>query len=365
MILFSYDIFVAQTTGGISRCMIELMRALLATPTEWRLWAGQHGNSLLADEKPGTGVMRHVTSAPGYAKTGRLAGALRNEPGFAKHIRSVSPRIVHRSFYPVFDLVRDRSVRRVETLHDMWDEQASTQRDRFTGVKSLLKRRALHAADAIVCVSESSRREMVEIWPTLADRAVVIHHGVRRLSEQPIAPMRERPFFLFVGRREAYKNFSVALVALHLAALPDFDLICFGGGQFSAGEIAEIAAAGLVGRVVQMAGNDDRLAGLYEAAAALLYPSAYEGFGLPLLEAMIHSCPVISAPWTSLPEVGGDAALYARPDKPDDWALLMAKISQDVSFCTKIREMGRARAAKFSWSHTAEQHAQLYVDVGG
>ncbi len=362
--MFSYDVFTAQATGGISRCMIELMRALADTPTQWQLWVGRHGNALLTDVTADGGLASHVLSAEAGTPIGRLTGSIRNERSFVKATRAVDATILHRTFYPVIDLVPARTLKRVETLHDMWDERAGENADRLTWLKSLLKRRALHAADAIVCVSESSRCEMIAIWPELAARAVVIPHGVRRLSERPTLAGHPRPFFLFVGRRNTYKNFTIALSALALAEMPDFDLICFGGGAFDAAENAAIQAAGLAERVIHTAGNDDRLAGMYEAATALLYPSAYEGFGLPLLEAMIHDCPVIAAPLTSLPEAGGDAALYADPGDVSAWATQMARIARDDAFSASLRARGRSHCAAFSWSRTAQRHAALYAELG-
>jgi len=363
MIMFSYDIFVAQTTGGVSRCMIELMRAL-GNSTDWRLWAGRYRNDLLSPALLDPAIADHIMEASA-GRGGRFAGALVNEPGFAAAVSRQSASLVHRTYYPVFDLLPRHGLKRVETLLDMWDERSGAGAGPLTGLKTRIKRRALHRADAIVCISDSSRTEMVELWPALETKSTVIHLGVRSLSPRPLAAGRDRPYFIFVGRRGSYKNFAVALAGLRAAHLPDHDLVAFGGGAFDAVEAEAIHAAGLTGRVVQIDGGDDRLAGLYEGATALLYPSCYEGFGLPLLEAMIHGCPVIATPQTSLPEVGGDAALYAQPSRPDEWARLMEKIVEDADFCAAVKTCGRARAARFSWSTTAEKHAKLYVDVGG
>jgi len=363
MILFSYDIFTAQAAGGISRCMIELMRALASTTVDWQLWAGRHGNELLpaALDDPGIAT-RILTTGPRTAGS-RLAGSLRNEPGFARAVRNLHPSVVHRTFYPMIDLLPRTGIVRVETLHDMWDERAASAGSRRSRLKSVIKHRALGRADVIICDTESTRREMIDIWPALEGRSTVIHLGVRRLSASPETGTRDRPFFLFVGRRGSYKNFTVAVEALRAPALRDHDLVCFGGGPFDRDELALISAAGLGGRVLQMGGSDDRLAGLYEAATALLYPSSYEGFGLPLLEAMIHDCPVIAAPLTSLPEVGGDAALYADPDDPHAWGDIMATLAGDRVQADALRRLGRERAAQFSWAETARKHAVLYADI--
>ncbi|MGI4879138.1 MAG: glycosyltransferase family 4 protein [Janthinobacterium lividum] len=363
MIVFSHDIFSGQATGGVSRCMIELMRAL-GDSVDWRLWAGRYRNDLLAAALHDPAIASHVLTAR-VGGGGRFAGALVNEPGFAAAVGRDRPAMVHRTYYPVLDLLPRRGVARVETLHDMWDERGGAGAGRLTALKTRIKRRALHRADAIVCVSANTRAEMLDLWPTLEARSSVVQHGVRPLSAQPEAAGRDRPYFVFVGQRGSYKNFAVAVAALRAAGLPGHDLVAFGGGAFDADEIALIRDACLAERVVQIGGSDDRLAGLYEGATALLYPSAYEGFGLPLLEAMIHGCPVIAAPLTSLPEVGGDAALYADPEHPEAWAASMAKLVDDPAAADALRVAGYTRAAAFGWDRTAAAHAALYASLSG
>lgn len=364
MIVFSHEIFSAQAAGGVSRCMIELMRAL-GPRFDWRLWAGTYTNDLLSDALTDPAFAAGVLSARAGGRGGRFRGAIRNETAFAAAVAAQRARLVHRSYYPVLDLLPRRGIQRIETLHDMWDEQDGGRAGSWTPLKTNIKRRALHRADAIVCVSANSRAELLHLWPQLEKRSIVIPHGVRPLSSQPTPAGRDRPYFLFVGRRSSYKNFAVALAGLRATRSSDHELLAFGGGAFDAAENAAIADAGLTGRVVQLGGGDDRLAGLYESATALLYPSAYEGFGLPLLEAMIHGCPVIAAPLTSLPEVGGDAALYADPNRPDAWGEAMARLASDEAAANAIRAAGRARAGSFGWDQTAQKHAALYTDITG
>lgn len=338
--------------------MIELMRALSGVSTNWQLWAGRNANILL-QEAASTAVADRINQTPVTRTPGRLIGTLRNEPAFASWTRAAGIKLVHRTYYPMVDMIGHR-LPHVETLHDMWDERANRARDRGAALRSRLKRNALERADVIICVSESTRQEMASLWPHLQNKAVVIHHGVRPLARHPILPERSRPYFLFVGRRDHYKNFALTLKALHLSSLPDYDLLCFGGGPLEIEERRLIVELNLSGRVSQVGGNDAHLAGYYEAAAGLLYPSRYEGFGLPLLEAMIHRCPVITTACTSLPEVGGEAALYASPDDPRAWADLMARVAGSEAVSLDLRARGIHRAAEFSWLKTADAHSAIY-----
>lgn len=357
-VAFSYDIFSAQRVGGVGRSMIELARALSSIHGEWWIWSGENDNAMLdaargeswANDRIIKGKSRHPS---------RVIGSIRNEPEFARWLSQSGVRLIHRTYYPIIDLVGNRA-RIVETLHDMWDERSSAIKDPEVLLRSALKKRALQKADLIVCVSEATRSELGLIWPWAEAKSVVIPHGVRPLSKRRMSPPVDRPFFLFVGRRGLYKNFGILPEALRRACLSDHLLVCFGGGAFNDMERRTIARAGLTGRVIQVDGDDDKLAGSYEAATALLYPSTYEGFGLPLLEAMTHNCPVVASPLTSLPEVGGDAACYAEARDPDAWAAMLVRLAEDGAFRSNLQERGRKRANEYDWSRTAEAYSKHY-----
>jgi len=342
--------------------MIELARAFSCASVEWSIWAGENDNALLdaargerwSNDRIIQGRSRHP---------GRVIGSFRNEPKFARWLVRSGVELVHRTYYPVIDLVT-ANVRSIETLHDMWDERSRNHKDPRTGLRSALKKRALQRADLIVCVSESTQSELASIWPWAESKSVVIPHGVRRLSEHGEKPPIDRPFFLFVGRRGLYKNFGILPEALSRSGLRDHLLVCFGGGPFSSIERKMMTDAGLADRIVQVDGSDNKLAGYYEAAAALLYPSTYEGFGLPLLEAMIHGCPVVAAPLTSLPEVGGAAACYAEPHQPDAWAALMVRLAEDSAFRADLQARGKQRAVRYAWSQTAAAYIDCYRKLG-
>ncbi len=359
-VLFSHDIFSAQATGGISRCMIETMAALTAAGAPWSLWAGRHHNRLL-DRAVRDGILGpHVVAARLMPTSQRVPRAIVNEIGFARDAPAHDARVIHRTYYPLLDLA-GHGRRQVHTLHDMWDERAPN-RSASTRLRSVLKLRAVASADAIVCVSDYTRQEAIALVPALAGRLTVIPHGVRRLSAAP-AFAADRPFFLFVGQRGSYKNFAVAVGGLAGSNAGDHDLVCFGGGAFTAGEQAMLAASGMAARVRQCSGSDDALAGAYELATALLYPSLYEGFGLPLLEAMIHGCVVIAAPLTALPETGGDAVLYADAHEPLAWAAAIDRVVTDTTLVVDLRQRGYARARTFTWARSAAAHAALYATL--
>jgi glycosyltransferase involved in cell wall biosynthesis len=138
------------------------------------------------------------------------------------------------------------------------------------------------------------------------------------------------------------------------AVAGDCDLVAFGGGPFDESEKAALRERNLSGRVFQADGDDRRLAGWYRQAVALVYPSQYEGFGLPPVEAMSVGCPVIVSDRSSLPEVVGDAGLYIPPDDVGRLRAALAEVRRpDIR--TGLIERGRARGRAFSWARCARE----------
>jgi len=361
VIVFSHELFSIQNYGGVTRCMVELMRALHSRQADWLVWAGRHGSEPLEAFRQEPGVEAHVIAKPAGSLPGRLHASVPNEWGFRRFLRAQGKGIVHRTQYAICDMV-PRGYAKVSTLHDMWTEREDASLDER--VRSAFKRRALEASDAIICVSEYSRQALTEVWPHLADKAVTIHHGVRPVSSNLLLAREPSPYFLFVGARELRKNFPILLRALEITpTLKSFHLLCVGGGPFTDEEARLIVDSGLGDQVYQRAATDDELAGLYEAAVALLYPSTFEGFGMPLLEGMLHGCPVISSPLTCLPEIGGDAAIYASASHPEAWGNAMESLAFDAVAGAGARERGRERALHFSWAKSAECHSEVYASL--
>jgi len=171
------------------------------------------------------------------------------------------------------------------------------------------------------------------------------------------------PFVLFVGSRGSYKNFELLIDAFSSSARlkKDFGIICFGGGTFTEKEKRLVARAGLKSdRVLQMSGHDSCLKELYSLADVFVYPSLYEGFGMPPLEAMSSGCPVVSSNTSSLPEVVGDAAEMVDPESFES----IRHGLEAVLYCDQRRveliSKGRVNASRFSWKNCAQDTYEIY-----
>jgi glycosyltransferase involved in cell wall biosynthesis len=218
-------------------------------------------------------------------------------------------------------------------------------------------RPALRRTAALLCISEATRRDLVRLFPRAEPIASVIPLAADARFGEPVEPARlERPYVLAVGTLEPRKNL-VRLVAA-FAALPDelrasHQLALVGPEGWDMDEILRAAAASpedvtLLGHV-----DEDRLHALYAGAACFAYPSLYEGFGLPVLEAMAAGAPVVTSTVSSLPEVAGNAGLLADPRDVRSIRDALAAVLGDPARAAALRAAGRERAAGFSWARTA------------
>jgi len=143
----------------------------------------------------------------------------------------------------------------------------------------------------------------------------------------------------------------------------ELQVICSGGGSFTPDEASFLKGLGLNGRVRQHTVNDDTLAELYRRAAAFVYPSIYEGFGIPVLEAFACRCPAVISESSSLPEVGGDATAYFNPKDESSIEHAVHKVIYDDGLRERLRSKGYERLKKFSWEKTSKETIELYKSV--
>jgi tetratricopeptide (TPR) repeat protein len=224
------------------------------------------------------------------------------------------------------------------------------------------KQRAIANAEAFLTISESTGRDLTRFYGVSTERISVAHLGVaadfRPASRPEVAAWMKRaqivrPYFLLVGNRGLYKNGVAALQALtRLQNSRDFDIIAVGGEPRLTPEEAKIARD-LNLRIIPWL-SDEELRLAYAGSWALLYPSLYEGFGLPVAEAMACGCPVITMRTSSLPEVGGEAPIYVSPDSLEEFAAALVRV-QDASERTRMASAGIEQARLFNWKQTAQR----------
>lgn len=295
-------------------------------------------------------------------------------------LRRLDAALYHSPYYLMPYRPGTRAVLTVYDLIPLRFPEHSTLRARllFRG----LTRLALSTARHVIAITETARRDFIAEFGLPPERITAIPLAPSPLFEpQPaavIAAVREKyalppRFVLYAGSNKPHKNL-VGLVSAwtapaSLAEAADADLVIAGPWDERYGEARQLAdAAGdasirWLGRV-----PDADLAALYAAATVFVFPSLFEGFGLPVIEAMACGTPVICSNATALPEVAGDAAVLFDPGAPDAGATLRAALERvlgDAKLRQQLRERGLERAARFSWTETARQTLHLYRTIAG
>jgi glycosyltransferase involved in cell wall biosynthesis len=226
---------------------------------------------------------------------------------------------------------------------------------------------AVQRADHVICISECTRQDLIQTYKISPEKVSTIHLGcdeaIIEVSQESQFQRTERPYLLYVGLRGGYKNFEGLLKAIAAAdrLKRDFDLVAFGGGAFSEQEQALITRLNFTSEQVrQIGGSDQELAKVYRKASAFVYPSVYEGFGLPPLEAMTYGCPVVSSQASALPEVIADAAEYFDPGISESISSAIENVVYSAERTQALIIKGHARVSQFTWSRCASQHLSLY-----
>ena len=367
-VVYDSQIFSAQKYGGVSRYYCEIASRIAKIPgIDVSISAPMHVNEYLRH------VPRGIVSgfrAPdidllqtGYPRLMlRVLSLLLGDV----MLRAVRPDIVHETYFSPYRL-GSRRARRVITIHDMIHEKFSSS---FPNADKTAKYKAQAAkrADHIICVSESTRRDAIDILGLHPDKISVIHLGFALMScneefaEQLTLTLRE-PFLMYVGNRGGYKNFLRLLEVYAASTLlkSEYKLVCFGGGTFNEEELTMMRNKGLAeGRVQQIAGDDQMLARVYKNASAFVFPSLYEGFGIPPLEAMAHGCPVVCSNTSSIPEIVGDAGEFFDPHDTESMRAALESVVASESQRNLLTEKGRERLKCFSWDRCAKETLNIY-----
>lgn len=350
------QIFAIQPVGGISRMFAEIADQFQqGQPPDIDLVPFQSPivNKYVLDNKD--------LSASLQARRARSSWtALASY--FARLGRPPESDIVHNTFYLPHGLDGRRSAKRVVTIHDMIPELMPRTRRRLDLLT--LKERYVRSADQVICVSEATKQDLLKVYGLVDAPVHVIHHGVSPRFQPGIdrADFLPKRYILFVGHRHQYKDAEVLFRAFaHVAQVdPEIELLCVGGNGLTRQESSVLENLGVRQRVSQRFLADDLMASAYANAEVFVFPSHFEGFGLPALEAMASGVPTILARATSLPEVGGDAALYFEPGAVDALASAITTVLNDEGVRNDLIRSGQARAGEFTWQRSAEQTAEVY-----
>jgi glycosyltransferase involved in cell wall biosynthesis len=358
-ILYDGQIYVTQNIGGISRYFTNIINLLpqdfyptLTTPHQSKkLHYPTHQNLNL---RKYWGFRPHQISH-------------RLQACYFRWINNSSPFDIHHPTYYT-RLTQDSFGKKhsplVITVYDMIHELfADTIEPQGHTIRA--KQDAIAAADAILCISHSTKADLLHYYPGVEAKTTVTHLASEFSSNWAHGdePIPSAPYFLYVGSRtKAYKNFDTLLFAFSKVASINSEIyLSVVGAAFNDDEQQLITQLKLADRIQHyQCINDTHLAKLYRCAEAFIYPSLYEGFGIPPLEAMACGTAVVAADSSSIPEVVGDAAILFKPKAVNDLADILLELLNSPSEREQLIVKGYKQAQKFSWSITANQTLQVY-----
>lgn len=349
-----YDGYInqLQKAGGVNRYFAEIISRLPAAvqPTLF-------GAVPPALHAPKHARLRHVAPPP-------LSRFLKKPI----HFWASSFQIVHPTYYHLTSPLEWSGIRApvVLTVYDFVFSKFASHYDRSAKLLQA-QQEAISRADLILCISHSTRADLLERFPDCEDRSVVTHLAATVPSARDSARAHPKRYLLFVGARVFYKNFDLAVQTVQLLRKNGEDVhLVVAGPPWTDAEKAFLAEQ-KVGDSVHIWNfpDDERLAVLYRDAEALIYPSQYEGFGLPPLEAMTLATPVLALKSSSLPEVIGRGGILIDPQEstPESFARAATSILQDASFRNQLASAAKAQAAGFHWDRTAAETIAAYERV--
>jgi glycosyltransferase involved in cell wall biosynthesis len=275
---------------------------------------------------------------------------------------------------PAFAVPLVSSCARVITVHDMTVHISPQRHSLHTWLylRTMIPA-MLSASDQIIADSESAKQDILRLGRVKDSKVSVIYLGVETRfqpihNEEQLARIRQkyalpRDFILFVGMIEPRKNLTGLVDAYCAASVHDrCDLVLAGSLGWGYGELLQKIRSSSLRDHIRMPGyvDDADLPALYSAAVAFAYPSLYEGFGLPVLEAMACGTPVITSDVSSLPEVTGSTAILVKPDDLPALTQALQVVVNDRNCSDRLSRLGRTRAALFSWDRTAAQTLSVY-----
>lgn len=380
-VLYDYQAFTMQYFGGISKCLCELIEHLpYEIKTEISICQSKNihlqesglvrnlGNVQL-DEKmflkcfPFHG-MGHIYKL--LTKLGWIHGAEGvNQKCSIEALKKQQFDVFHPTFYNPYFLSYIGSKPWVITIHDMMPElfpQYFNQDD----MQIVFKRKYLNKASAIIAVSENTKKDIVNILGIPENKITVIYHGGPIVETIKDPPIFHKPYFLYVGNRIGYKNFHQTLVDFSFfhSDYKNVLLVCT-GNDFNQSEREMIAQLALANNVIYYKADDKQMKNLYTNAIAFVYPSLYEGFGMPILEAFAYGCPVLLNQKSCFPEIAGNAGIYF--DSIEGHSNLPKYLGYiyniDNMERSKIVNNGYKRLKNFSWKKSAKQLARVYINA--
>ena len=367
-VFFDDQIFQKRSVGGISRYICDLAIALARTgKIQVTLFGGWSKNILLQElsKTPNLRIVniprKNQLKINSFARIVSRIWRIYLFQVVQKRDREI---IYHPTFFQVDLNLHKKAAATVATFYDMIPEIFIDEKQLQHRTEKL---RMAEVADRIIAISNSTRKDLSRFYPFVKDKVEVVYLGsslgLLQNDRGVSIKYAKNKYFLMVGNRNSYKNGLVCFRAFALIAreFPEICLVvCGGKRQPSKDERRLIDDHNLGNRIHFLSADDGMLTTLFRGAVGLVYPSLYEGFGLPVLEALQNACPVVTTPSSSIPEVAGNAAFYIDPHDPQTIANAMKTLLENPKRRQGYIEDGYRQAQKFSLEIAAQETINVY-----
>jgi glycosyltransferase involved in cell wall biosynthesis len=361
-VLYDHQCFVQQQYGGVSRYHYQLIKELNKLKDVEAKLSLKYSNNFYINEDKSFNVKRFFPNNKFYFK--RTILDYINRISTNHTLERGDYDIFHPTYFNPYFLnhLNDKpfTLTVYDSIHEKYPEIINSIDKTLENKKVLLSK-----AELILAISNCTKNDLIEIYNIPAEKIEVVYLAASLNKQMAVNKGKfnlPEKYILYVGNRDFYKNFNNFILAVEplLKEHKDLYLIAAGGGMFSKDELKLFENKNLKNKIIYKSADDTSLATLYSNAVAFIFPTLYEGFGIPALEAMNCDCPVVMSNTSSLPEVGGDATIYFDPTKTAD----MTEKIESVIFNKELREglvkKGVIQRNKFSFEKTALNTKMIY-----
>lgn len=358
-IIFDYKIFYQQKFGGISNYFFNLGKEMIKNDIDVKFFCPLHKNNYL-DQIPPSNKKGFKIYFP--SKMNKIVENI-NQKFSNLYFNKYSPDIIHHTYYSKI-IYKNRSVC---TVYDMINEKFSHLFKNSNEITQI-KKQTIKSSDHVLCISEKTKEDLIDLFK-IKEKKITVTLLASSIERREFKNSENKLFenhLLFVGSRRGYKNFEGLIKAYSLSNFlkSNFKIIAYGGEKKNKEDFNLLKNNKVNSKsVIYLNDSDIYLPKLYQNVSALVYPSFYEGFGLPIVEAMQMGCPVISSVGGSLPEVGGKGLKYFNPYSAENISIAIEEVLSSKKKIDNLIKYGFKRAEYFSWSKCARETLAAYKKI--
>ncbi len=360
-IAYSGGIFFLQKYGGISRYFCSIINEFIKDKKNIKVYSPIFKNNYLLDLPQDIRKGFYLSRYPVHDLFKNLVD---NISYF--QISNSNYDIVHDTYYSK-NILEYKNKKKIITVYDLIHEKFSQL---YNNKNLELKKKIIQGSDAIISISESTKKDLIEFYKVDEKKIFVTHLGYNHIIKNYSSLKTDqlnipKNFILFVGSRYKYKNFKLLLKAycLNQNIKNDYNIVCFGGEKFSKKEVKNFNDLNIKNRICYFSGDDTLLSYLYKNAKLFVFPSQYEGFGIPLLEAMAMGCPVLASDISIFQEICKNGVNYFKNNDPDDLSdKLKYLLYSDTNLKLKI-DLALSISKEYSWKKCSQKTYDIYRNL--